>query len=169
MIFQGNAQYPVREVILHTSATGPEWWHGKTVLQMRDEIDRWHKDRGWKGIGYHYVVAPDGSVARGRALTEIGAHVKERNRGTIGICMIPVKEVTGITAFQDYYTKAQKSAVLGLIEDLADKTTITQVTGHNIYANKLCPGFYVRSEDWMPTASFWQRFVNFMKGLRHVG
>jgi len=30
------------------------------------DIDGWHKDKGWKGIGYHYVVRRDGTVEPGR-------------------------------------------------------------------------------------------------------
>lgn len=45
MIYQGKAKYPVREVILHTAATAGTWWRGKTVEQMRDEIDEWKLPR----------------------------------------------------------------------------------------------------------------------------
>lgn len=142
---------PVTEVILHTSATPGDWHEGKTVDQMRDEIDRWHRDRGWKGIGYHRVVAPDGSMAEGRSIYKPGAHVKGRNTGTIGICMIPVKTHKGIKEFETYFTEAQRRTVKRYIADLAKLTPISKVTGHNDYAAKECPGFKVRSSsDWLP-------------------
>jgi N-acetylmuramoyl-L-alanine amidase len=147
-ILQGKAGYQVREVILHTSATNGDWHDGKTVDQMRAEIDRWHRvDRGWRKIGYHAVIAPDGSFAQGRAFTEIGAHVAERNRGTIGICMIPVATILKMGNFEDFYTPAQRSAVRNLIKTLPG---ILWVTGHNDYAPKLCPGFKVQDADWLP-------------------
>lgn len=50
------------------------------------EIDQWHKDRGWNGIGYHYVVRKDGEVEEGRSIKKRGAHDRGRNNTHIGIC-----------------------------------------------------------------------------------
>lgn len=155
MIKQGNAQSPITEVCLHTSATKPIWAKDKTVEQMRDEIRLWHMNpplpkKPWKDIGYHYVVAPDGSVATGRTLDTIGAGVAGHNTGVIHICMIPIiAEVTGITRFEDWYSIAQFKAVKELIKVLKTKTNLRTVTGHNQYAAKLCPGFRVDSAAWM--------------------
>lgn len=149
VIYQGKARYPVHEAILHTSATKGNWWKKKTADQMRDEIDRWHKDRGWKGIGYHRVIAPNGDIALGRSIYEIGAHVKERNRGTVGICLIPVKTIEAMGTFETFYTPEQKVALLNYLNDLMDLTEIKWITGHNQYANKLCPGFLVQDAAWL--------------------
>lgn len=140
---------PVTEVILHTAATPGDWYKGKTVEQMRNAIDDWHKARGWSGIGYHRVFAPDGSMAVGRSIYKIGAHVKGHNTGTIGLCMIPVHTHAGITKFEDYFTEEQRHSVIEYIKELNKLTPISKVTGHNQYANKECPGFYVVSKDWM--------------------
>jgi len=152
MIYQGKAQYRIREVILHTSATPGDWSKGKTVEQMRDEIRGWHKAQGWRDIGYHRVVAPDGSIAIGRSIHEIGAHVRERNRGTIGICMVPVRTHAGVKTFETYFTPEQRKAVRNYLAELQDYAggDIAWVTGHNDYTNqKECPGFKVRTEDWL--------------------
>ena len=149
MILQ-NSKYPVREVILHTAATPGNWWKGKSVDQMVKEIDGWHRQRGFNGIGYHRVFAPDGSMGVGRSIYTMGAHVKERNRGTVGLCMIPIETHKGIKTFDDYFTDAQRRAVRSYIADLAKLTEIKWVTGHNDYANKECPGFKVVSSEWLP-------------------
>lgn len=151
MIYQGRARYPVREIILHTSATPGHWHVGKTVEQMRDEIDAWHRGKGWRMIGYHRVFAPDGSMALGRSIYDIGAHVRERNRGTIGLCMIPSHTHNGIKEFQDYFTPAQRVAVRAYIAEVQALSggAIRWVTGHNEYANKECPGFHVKDEEWL--------------------
>ena len=158
MILQGKAKYPVREAIIHTAATPGSWADGKSVNEMVAEIDRWHKDRGWKGIGYHRVIAPDGSIGVGRSLYEIGAHVKERNRGTIGICLIPAKgainRATTMGRFDDWYTPAQKAALQSYLSELAELMELKWVTGHNAYAPKLCPGFWVEKEPWLAAANF---------------
>lgn len=150
-VTQGAAGYPIREICLHTSATTKAWWQGKTVGQMRDEILGWHtKGNGWTDIGYHFVVAPDGTWANGRPLSAIGAGVAGHNQGVVHICMVPVTDVLKISRFDDWYTKAQRDTVKALIRDVAAKTSLAKVTGHNDYANKLCPGFKVASSDWMP-------------------
>lgn len=52
------------------------------------EIRRWHIARGWKDIGYHAVIHPDGRIEDGRDIDEIGAHAYGRNRDSIGVCLI---------------------------------------------------------------------------------
>lgn len=149
MIYQGNAGYPVHEVVLHTSATPGDWYKGKSVEEMVEAIRSWHRDRGWRDIGYHRVIAPDGSIGIGRSLYEVGAHVKERNRGTIGICLIPVKTHNGIKTFDTYFTEEQRKSLKAYLKDLCELTDIKWVTGHNIYSPKECPGFHVKTEDWL--------------------
>lgn len=131
---------PISEVIIHCSAT-PE---GKNFTAR--DIDRWHKQRGWRGIGYHYVVLLDGTIQEGRPLRQIGAHVRGHNRGTIGICYIGGVAKDGRTA-KDTRTPAQKRALLEICKRLTRKfPSIKKVTGHNQYAAKACPSFDVRKD-----------------------
>ncbi|HET6441913.1 MAG TPA: N-acetylmuramoyl-L-alanine amidase [Phycisphaerae bacterium] len=51
-------------------------------------IDADHRSRGWDGIGYHFLVAEDGTVFTGRPLDRQGAHVKGENEGNLGIAFI---------------------------------------------------------------------------------
>lgn len=39
-----------------------------------EDIDRWHKNRGWCKIGYHLFVRKDGTIYRGREENAVGAH-----------------------------------------------------------------------------------------------
>jgi hypothetical protein len=62
---------------------------GPPLAEKIAEIRRWHvQQRGWRDIGYHWVIDRDGAVAPGRKETEVGAHVEGHNRGTIGICLL---------------------------------------------------------------------------------
>jgi len=72
----------INKIIVHCTAT-PEF--RKVSVE---EIDRWHKDRGWSQIGYHYVVQLDGTINQGRPITITGAHVKGHNKGSIGITYV---------------------------------------------------------------------------------
>ena len=73
-----------------------------------EDIDRWHTDRGFRrgaewlarqngrlfSIGYHFVIYTSGTVATGRHLEEIGAHVAGSNARSIGICMVGTDRFT---------------------------------------------------------------------------
>ena len=72
----------INKIIVHCTATQ----ESKDVSV--DEVRRWHLKRGWKGIGYHYVVLLDGTIEYGRSVYEPGAHVKGMNKNSIGICYI---------------------------------------------------------------------------------
>lgn len=146
MIYHGTT--PVTEVILHTAATPGNWYVGKTLDDIIKDIDSWHKQRGWRGIGYHRVIDPSGQIGIGRSLYEVGAHVKGHNTGSIGICLIPVRTHNGIKTFDDYFTREQKIALKTYLKDLGKLTEIKKVSGHNEYSPKECPGFYVKTEDW---------------------
>lgn len=150
MIYQGKRRVPVQEVVLHTSATPKGWATGKTAEEMRDEFRLWHtRDNGWRDIGYHRVGAPDGTMAIGRSMYEIGAHVAGQNSGKLGLCLVPVNAVLKLGKFEDFYTPAQRHAVRTWIAEVAKLTDLVRVSGHNDYANRLCPGFKVHTKDWL--------------------
>lgn len=72
----------IEMIIVHCSATKPTADIGASA------IDRWHKDRGWSGIGYHNVIRRNGWVENGRDMSQKGAHVKGFNSRSIGVCLI---------------------------------------------------------------------------------
>lgn len=65
------------EIILH---------HAEASSVSVETINRWHLDRGWTGIGYHYYIRKDGKVYRGRPEWAVGAHAVGHNSVSIGIC-----------------------------------------------------------------------------------
>jgi N-acetylmuramoyl-L-alanine amidase len=44
--------------------------------------------RGWPGIGYHYVISPDGIVFKTNALSSISYHAKGANLAGVGVCLV---------------------------------------------------------------------------------
>ena len=144
MIHQGSARYPVTEIILHCAGTRPDWMSGRPLAEKVAEIRRWHvQDRGWRDIGYHWIIDRDGAVAAGRVETAIGAHVEGHNRGTIGICLLGGHGASADNAFEKNFTAAQAAAVMRLIGEIKGRTAIGRVSGHQDYAAKACPGFRV--------------------------
>jgi len=101
----------INRVVIHHSASSDKT--GNPAWGSALEIDKWHKEFGWTGIGYHFSIlngytnAEDaregriwkpliGQVEVGRRLdldrwieaNEQGAHVLGYNKDSIGICLI---------------------------------------------------------------------------------
>ena len=129
----------IDEIIIHCSATA----EGKAFYAK--DIDKWHKARGWKGIGYHYVIDLDGKVEKGRPVEQIGAHCTNHNKYSIGICYIGGLAKDGKTP-KDTRTKEQKEALWGLLRELLCKYPKATIHGHNEFAAKACPSFNVQKE-----------------------
>ena len=87
--FLGCHMRPINEIIIHCSATRPDWMSNQPSFAKVAEIRRWHmRDNGWKDIGYHFLIDRDGTVLRGRPLEQVGSHVRGKNNFTIGVCLL---------------------------------------------------------------------------------
>ena len=121
----------IRRIFIHCSAS--PW--GDVA-----QINEWHLQRGWKGIGYHYVVTNlfptwrhwkdvqpvrenDGKVWEGRSLDRVGAHVAGANADSIGVCLV------GHEAF----SASQVDAAVGLCVGLCRRFKLgaEDIWGHN--------------------------------------
>lgn len=135
---------PISEIIVHCTATKPDWMAGSTTEEKVNEVKKWHViERGWKDIGYHYLIDRDGTIATGRPIDQVGAHTQGHNTGSIGISLIGGFGSSADDKFEDNFTPKQEFALRKLIEDLRYRFGIKKVSGHNEYANKACPGFRV--------------------------
>lgn len=129
----------INEIIVHCTAT-PE---GKDYTVA--DIDKWHKARGWKGIGYHYVIYRDGSIHQGRPETEIGAHCQGHNDNSIGVVYVGGLASDGKTP-KDTRTDAQKKSLGNLLKQLKQKYPKAAIHGHRDFAAKACPSFDATKE-----------------------
>jgi len=129
-----------RGVIIHCSATP----NGKSIGDPIEEIGKWHKARGWKGIGYHYTIDLDGTIGEGRKLTARGAHtsgkhaiLKHWSNELIGICMIGTDKYTG------KQWQALHDCIRGLLQIPVYNMKSHQIYTHNMFSKKTCPGFTI--------------------------
>ena len=130
----------ITEIILHCSATR----EGQD--KRASDIKNWHLKRGFKDIGYHYIIDLDGKIEVGRPDEKVGAHVSGHNTNSIGICYIGGLDDKDKP--KDTRTEKQKYSMLNLLIALTLKyRDITKITGHNRYVNKACPCFDV--EQWL--------------------
>ena len=128
----------ITKIIVHCSATK----EGK-AFNVAD-ITRWHKDRGFATIGYHYVVLLDGTIQQGRAEMVMGAHCKGYNANSIGICYIGGLDENGNS--KDTRTPEQKKSLLELLKRLKKDYPNATIHGHREFANKDCPCFDAKNE-----------------------
>lgn len=129
----------IDEIIVHCTAT-PE---GRKVTV--EEIDGWHKQKGYKKVGYHYIVYLDGKVVEGRREAEVGAHCQGHNKYSIGVCYVGGLAKDGKTP-KDTRTKAQKEALEAVIRSLKRCYPNARIYGHRDFANKACPSFDAKWE-----------------------
>lgn len=111
------------------------------------DINRWHRQQGWLKIGYHFVIRRNGTVEKGRALSEVGAHVQGYNEKSIGICLIGgAKKVDGKLVDETNFTTEQMIALQGLLLKLKETFTAAEICGHNnLTPKKTCPTFDVKA------------------------
>lgn len=103
-----------------------------------DAVNRYHADKGWGGIGYHYFIEPSGLLKAGRDETVVGAHCKEAemNFKSLGICL------AGDFDMEDP-TPEQLTTLRRIVAGLRSKYAIPagNVVGHRKFATyKSCPG-----------------------------
>jgi N-acetylmuramoyl-L-alanine amidase len=125
-------------VVIHCSATKEGQFFNA------DDIDRWHKARGWSGIGYHIVILLDGTVEYGRPLHTIGAHTRGINYKSFGVSYIGGVDANGKA--KDTRTEAQKKSLIAVIDALKKDYEGITVHGHYEFSNKACPSFDVSKE-----------------------
>ena len=125
----------LKEIILHCTATkeGQDY----SVEQVR----RWHLDRGFNDIGYHFLIRLDGTVEAGRPLETVGAHCKGHNANSIGIAYVGGVGKNGSP--KDTRTLPQREAMRRLVYDLKQHFEGIEVHCHNEYSTKACPCFSV--------------------------
>lgn len=130
----------ITEIIVHCTAT-PE---GKDYTV--DDIRKWHKERGWSDIGYHYVIDRKGHILTGRDVDTIGAHCEGHNAHSIGVVYIG-----GVSALngkpKDTRTLAQKAGLIRCLTELKSIYPQAKIYGHcDFTKSKPCPCFDAKTE-----------------------
>jgi len=122
-------------IVIHCSAVKPD------QQSSAAQIDSWHRQRGFHlGIGYHYVIRRDGTLEMGRPEYMVGAHCKNHNQHSIGVCYEGGLDIRGNPA--DTRTEAQKRTMLSLLRELKERYPRAIIVGHhNLNPLKACPCF----------------------------
>jgi len=121
---------PLRRVILHHTASA-------MANTSVDDILRWHLQRGMSGIGYHFVIAPDGVIHKTRWIQRVGAHTRGHNLDSVGIALIGNFE-------REQPTSAQVNALVTLLKDLQQEYGLSRLQLHGELTPTKCPGRNLR-------------------------
>jgi len=120
----------INKIVIHCSDTP----NGRP--DTAEDIHRWHLERGWDGIGYHYVIGVDGKIENGRPDYWMGSHVVWHNYGSLGVCLIGKND----------FTEDQYRSLEFLIVGLMGKYANAEVVGHyELDPKKTCPNFDVKA------------------------
>jgi len=124
----------VKYIVVHCSDS-PNAPDDQRYDTVRD-IHRWHLEKGYSGIGYHYVIQEDGKFKNGRPLFWVGAHCLRYNSCSVGICLIG----------EDEFSPDQMNSLELVILACLQQFPSAEVVGHrDLDPNKECPGFDVKS------------------------
>ncbi len=129
----------ITHIVAHYSAT----YEDQNV--QPDTIRQWHLARGWRDIGYHYVITQDGTRHFGRKPeTSLGAHVAGHNTNKIGICVTGgLRRATGANVGVDTRNREQIAAQIALTRELLSRHPRAVLCGHRDLTPTQCPAYDV--------------------------
>lgn len=128
-------------IVLHTSATKPTMDIGAA------EIGQWHRQAGWSGIGYHYVIRRDGRVETGRNERDVGSHVRSFNSKSLGICMVGGLAANGKA--HDNYTREQWASLKALVNQIVRRYPQAVILGHRDFSPDRDRDGVVEPHEWI--------------------
>lgn len=121
----------IRNIVIHCTA-------GSQRQTARQIVD-WHTRSkaagglGWKAPGYHYIIAPDGTIESTWPEEEISNGVKGHNSDSINIAWIGGIDSRGKGI--DNRTPAQKAALVSLLHELRKRYADARILGHRDIAS----------------------------------
>lgn len=139
----------IKKVIIHHTADNNSIQEGRSPESIMRSIYTYHANtKGWGDIGYHFVIAPDGSIFEGKAGGDfvIGGHTYCGNTKTLGVALMGNFEETTPP-------EKQLKALYALLKVLSEKYNIdlsgsntfhgihsSTLLGHQDFVSTACPG-----------------------------
>lgn len=128
---------PAMFTLHHTRGHSPKNY-AEAVSEMQFLQDYHQNGRGWIDIGYHFLISPQGDIFEGRPVNALGAHVKNRNTGNVGISVMgnyhpPVSQQP---AKETLYTFTEMGKYLKTAYDIS----VSSFYAHREIGPTACPG-----------------------------
>lgn len=116
------------------------------------DIRQWHRAKGWRDIGYHFVIRRDGTLEAGRPTNQPGAHEPRINARSLAICLVGGSPPIASPAYkkglgEDNFTPEQMETLRVKVSELKKLHPNAEVLGHRDVpgVKKACPSFDVRA------------------------
>jgi N-acetylmuramoyl-L-alanine amidase len=155
-IWQGRSLDQIKYIgVCHTASE----LTGKSLKQICDDIDSWHKNNGWPCISYHYVISENGEIAQTNDLNANSYTVGNRRQNTVCVCLDGNFEI-------DKPTMEQLEALDWLLNELSFNHPEFPATQQDVFGdNELnldtgnptaCPGANLTPlvQEWRDTGRF---------------
>ena len=133
--------------IHHTWKPTHRDFNGKNHLQLQQSMRNYHVNtRGWKDIGHHLALMPDGLWVTGRPFNLTPASISGWNTGALAVEMVGNFDKPGTGSYNssgyDKLEGKQKEAILALIKYYGDRFGYSGVKFHREGPGvaKTCPG-----------------------------
>jgi len=128
----------IKHVVIHHSVTNPTSDSKSDV----DYIALLHKNRGWGGVGYHFIITADGMVWYVGDVSTMRANVADKNHLVIGICL--VGDFTKGNPTDDQILSAHDLCKYLLFDtpSIPNLKDWGQLVGHKELQATQCPGTY---------------------------
>lgn len=126
----------VKYVVIHHSVTNPS---GDTKRDV-DYIAQLHQNRGWGGIGYHFVITDDGTVWYVGDISTARANVADKNELVIGICLVGDFTKTNPTDEQILSAHDLCKFFIDDMPQLVNVNDWSALRGHQDLQATQCPG-----------------------------
>jgi hypothetical protein len=108
----------------------------KTAIAYLQQEEKDHMSK-WADVGYHYIIAKDGTIYEGRSIYYQGAHTGNVNPSKIGISLIG-------NFMETKPTDQQVNSLIKHVNILKKYfTSINVLGGHKDWGKTLCPGDYL--------------------------
>ncbi|MCU7571545.1 N-acetylmuramoyl-L-alanine amidase [Riemerella anatipestifer] len=146
----------IKHIVLHCTATSQT-----TTIESIKRF--WKEKLGWKNVGYHYIIKPDGEIVQLANVNTITNGVRGHNRNSVHIAYIGGVEKGKAV---DNRTVQQKASQVKLLRELQAKYPTAEIVGHRDLSpdlngdgiisphewTKECPSFDVRK--WLSEINF---------------
>lgn len=122
---------PVKRVFIHCSDSDVPAHDNVATIR------KWHvKERGWKDIGYTFLITKDGTLHPGRDIEAVPAAQAGHNTNTIAVCL------TGRAKF----TEAQFETMRSLCASVHEQLPLVTFHSHKeVSPGKTCPNFCLKT------------------------
>lgn len=121
----------IKFLVVHCSDTEDS----KNIMAI--DLHKMHLGFGWDGIGYHKIINRYGKIENGRPEYWIGAHVKYKNKISLGVCLIG----------RNKFTVRQFLSLERVLRKWKNLYPEAKIIGHRDFGNthKTCPNFDVKT------------------------